>query len=65
MSERLDIYGLGKTIQYLLAFVGIVPEFTKREEKRLQKMITKCISLKERKGFEELKDVQRYINELK
>ena len=60
-SEELDIYGLGKTLQYLLAFIEVEPGFTKKEEKKLKKLIAKCIDSKERRRFKEVVNVQMYL----
>ena len=60
-SEELDIYGLGKTLQYLLSFVEVEPEFTKKEEKKLKKMIARCIDTNERRRFKEVINVQMYL----
>jgi len=60
-NEELDIYGLGKTLQYLLTFVDVEPKFTKKEEKKLWKMILKCIETNERKRFKEVLQVQQYL----
>lgn len=60
-SEELDIYGLGKTLQYLLAFVEVEPKFTKKEEKKLKKMIARCIETNDRKRFKKTLQVQMYL----
>lgn len=57
-SQELDIYGLGKTIQYLLAFGEVFPGLTKREERRFQKLITKCTQNK-------VTDMQKLLTEIK
>lgn len=64
-SVDLDIYGLGKTLQYLLTFVEVEPGFTKKEEKRLKRLISKCISEGRRKKFDRMSDVLKYLTELK
>ena len=40
-SKELDMYGLGKTFQYILASVEAEPRFNRREEYRLQRIISK------------------------
>lgn len=37
-----EIFGFGRTIQFVFANITIVPEMTKREEKRFAKVIEKC-----------------------
>lgn len=61
VSEELDIYGLGKTLQYLLTFVEVEPEFTKKEEKKLKKLIARCIETNEKKRFKKALQVQMYL----
>lgn len=60
-SEERDIFGLGKTIQYLLAFTEVEPSFSIREEQRLKKMIAKCIDCAEKRKFHKVEDVQKYL----
>lgn len=43
-SMELDIYGLGKTFQYVLAAVEPEPRLGRREEMRLQKIISKALN---------------------
>lgn len=57
-NGELDIYGLGKTIQYILAFVEVSPKLTKWEEKRFHKMIMKCTQKK-------VKDMHKLLTDLK
>jgi hypothetical protein len=64
-SERIDIYGLGKTLQYLLAFIEVEPVFTRKEEKRMKILISRCISERNRRRFEKFSDVMNYLIELK
>lgn len=64
-SVELDIYGLGKTIQYLLTFVDVEPELTRKEEKKMKNLITRCISGGKRRRFEKMSEVLNYLTELK
>lgn len=63
-DEELDIYGLGKTIQYLLATAEIEPRLTRREERNIRKMITKCIEVDKGKGGKKITDIQKYLSAL-
>ena len=60
-SEERDIFGLGKTIQYLLAFTQSDPGFSRREERWLKKMIIKCIDFQEKRKFHTVEDIQKYL----
>lgn len=41
---ELDIYGLGKTIQYLLAVTKPIPALCKREERKFLRIISRCLN---------------------
>ena len=45
-SKELDMYGLGKTFQYILASVEVEPRFSRREEYRLQRIISKAMGIR-------------------
>lgn len=60
-SVKLDIYGLGRTIQYLLSETEPEPGLKKREVIRFQKIISKCIQNHSKKTFQNVSDIQKYI----
>lgn len=59
-SKELDIYGLGKTFQYILASVETEPRLSRREEYRLQRMVSKTM---ETRGshYQSVSELQKYI----
>lgn len=57
----LDLYGYGKTIQFILANTNVEPSLTKREENRLEKIIQKCLGENPKKQYEDLKQVQKEL----
>lgn len=57
----VDLYCMGKTMQYVLSQTERQVEFTRREEYVLQRVIEKCLGEKERKNYENLKQVQREL----
>lgn len=57
----LDLYGFGKTIQFILANTEVEPSLTKREEYRLEKIIEKCLGENPKKQYENLNQVQREL----
>lgn len=63
-SEKLDLYGLGKTIQYLLAFVRVEPNLTRREEKVLKKIINKCTGKGAGRTYSKMKEIQKDLLKL-
>lgn len=57
----LDLYGYGKTIQFILANVNVEPSLTKREENRLEKIIGKCLCENQKKQYEDLKQIKKEL----
>lgn len=57
----LDLYGYGKTIQFILANVIVEPSLTKREENRLEKIIDKCLCENQKKQYEDLKQIKKEL----
>lgn len=64
-SIALDIYGIGKTYQYLLSETEQEPPLTKREIIKLQKLISKCLDRHSKQVFQKVSDIQKYIPECK
>ncbi len=60
-SEELDVYGLGKTIQYLVAVTDVTPALTRGEEKKLQKVITRCLTVDTGKPCVHVADLQKSL----
>ncbi len=53
-----ELYGMGKTLQYILSVAYIRPELTKREERKLRKFISKCLG---QTGRREIQDVSELL----
>lgn len=60
-SISLDIYGLGKTIQYLLSVSKLEPELTKREEARFQKIISTSLNRHSGRAYTNLPELRKQI----
>ncbi len=60
-SISLDIYGLGKTIQYLLSVSLPEPSLTKREELRFQKIISRCLGRHSKWAYHHVSEIRRQI----
>ena len=56
-EEKEDIYGFGKTIQYVLSSVELEPEFKFLESVRIQKIITRCLDKQGKKRYQKLSDL--------
>lgn len=57
----LDLYGLGKTIQFVLAHTESYISLTKREEYLLSAIIEKCLGENPKRKYENLKQVQKEL----
>lgn len=57
----LDLYGYGKTIQFVLASMNVTPALTRWEEYRLAKIIEKCLDENPKKQYENLKQVEKEL----
>ncbi|MCL2865193.1 MAG: hypothetical protein FWE25_06585 [Lachnospiraceae bacterium] len=68
-KANLDLFGFGKTIQFILAHSHIEPSLTKREEQSLSLYIGKCLSEKSKKKFLNIgqgrKELQKMIHNKK
>lgn len=60
-----DIYGLGKTIQYILAMEEISPPLTKKEEKKFRRAISRCFTQNSKKRFQTVQNVAEHLPKLK
>ena len=60
-SIELDIYGLGRTIQYLLSVTDPIPELTRRETVKFQKIISRCLGGHSKRAFKQMSEIQKEI----
>ena len=60
-KEKIDIYGLGKTIQYILSAALIEPGLSRKEASKFQKIISKCLKQHTKRSFQKISDIQKYI----
>lgn len=56
-SISLDIYGLGKTFQYLLASVRVDPPLGRRETAKLKKIISKCQKYNSKHSYQSVQEI--------
>lgn len=59
-SMELDIYGLGRTFQYILASTEVEPHLSRREEIRLKKIISKALG-NQTSNYQSISDIQKQI----
>lgn len=60
-SLKLDIYGLGKTIQFLLAVTDPIPALYKREERKFLRIISRCLNDHSRLSYKNISEIRRSI----
>ena len=60
-----DIYGLGKTIQYILAMEEVSPPLTKKEEKKFRRAISRCFTKNSKKRFQTVQEVSEHLPKMK
>lgn len=60
-SVQLDYYGLGKTLQYLLAQAGPEPRMTKREERKCRRLIETCTDWTHSRSAQEYLQLSKFI----
>lgn len=63
MNFEDDMYGLGKTLQFLAAKSEVTPKMGRKEEKILKRIISKCLDEK-KKSIKDLKEVNRELRQL-
>lgn len=64
-SAKIDIYGLGKTFQYVLAAAIPKPPLGRREERRFLRIISKCLNYQSRSSYQSAADIRRNIPQYK
>lgn len=60
-----DIYGLGKTIQYILSVTDPVPGFSRAEEAKLSKIISKCLNRHSKKQYHSIHEISEQFPRVK
>ena len=60
-SVRLDIYGLGRMIQYILSEADPEPPLKRREEARFHKIISRCLKDTSKHSYQDISDIRRQI----
>lgn len=64
-SEEMDIYGFGKTLQYLLSVAELETDLSKTEERKFRKLIQKCLKRNSKKSIQQISEIQKYVPQLK
>lgn len=60
-GNQLDLYGYGKTIQFILANTNVEPSLSKFQENKLERIINKCLNESKGKQYKELKEVKKEL----
>lgn len=64
-SFALDLYGLGKTIQYMLSQACMDPPLSKREELRFHKILSRCLKINSKKSVQDISEILKIIPKYK
>lgn len=64
-NEEADIYGLGKTMQYILATAEPEPALTKREEIVFRKIIFRCINQHSKKKYQTIQEISEHFPKIR
>lgn len=56
-----DIYGFGKSLQYLIASVEVIPSLSMREERKLKKIISKCLNQKSKRSYKTIREISLHF----
>lgn len=60
-SVGLDIYGFGRTLQYLFSETDMDPPLNRKEESKFLKIITRCLDINSKKSFQNVSEIQKLI----
>lgn len=60
-GDALDLYGYGKTMQFILANTKVEPSLTRNQENKLEKIINKCLNENPGKQYKGLKQVEKEL----
>lgn len=60
-GEQLDLYGYGKTIQFILANTNVEPSLSRFQENKLEKIINKCLNESPGKKYKELIQLKKEL----
>ena len=63
-SVRCDLYGIGRTIQYLLSVAAIEPKFRRTEERRLQIIISRCLDQDSKNAFRDMAELSEQFSKI-
>ena len=64
-SAGLDIYGFGRTLQYLLAEAELEPRLTGGEERKFRKVISRCLERQSKQACQTISEIPRCLPEPK
>lgn len=60
-SIQEDIYGFGKTVQYLLSASEADPPLRRMEEIRLKNMISRCVNRNSKKCYQTIQEISKHF----
>lgn len=60
-----DIYSFGKTVQYIFACAELYPKLSRIEERKIKKIISKCLTKDSKKSYQSFEDILIDLSNLK
>ncbi len=64
-SLEEDIYGIGKTIQYMLSATEPEPSLGALEEMKFQKIISRCLNKNSKKKYHSIREISKQLPKIK
>lgn len=61
VSVQEDIYGFGKTLQYVLSVIEVEPALGRLEEARFQKIISRCLNQNSKKNYQTIQELSEHF----
>ena len=58
-------YSYGRVMQFILTNIRLRPDLSKLEEYRIKKIVSKCMEIKVKKQFQEVRELVVYIKKVK
>ncbi|MCQ2508491.1 MAG: hypothetical protein MJ097_06865 [Dorea sp.] len=60
-----DLFGFGRTLQYMMAAVHLTTPLTRREERRIKKVINRCLARNPKKTYDSIEAMRKHLPYIK
>ncbi len=61
VAVQEDIYGFGKTVQYMLSVAEVDPPLGKLEEFKIKRMISRCVDRNSKRCYQEIQEISEHF----